>query len=133
MHPKRLQHFGRAAESNHLALLVDCQCRQKDRNDPVLSERNPVFGMPGELKDEATIPSFVEELIRRQTPDRQSAQDEWSRAKAKSLARLFAVQPNEFDAPGLFDLPFGNNQVAVGPAQDGTRILDGPERMTSGS
>lgn len=64
------QHLGCASEPDDLALLLDGQGCQKDWHDPVLPEQNPVVGMPGELKDEATIPSFVEELIRRQAPDR---------------------------------------------------------------
>jgi hypothetical protein len=88
--------------------------------------------MPGELKDEMPVPSFVEKLIQWQARDRQSAQDERSRAEAKALARLFAVQPNQFDALRFLKSLPGHDQGAVDPAEDGARVFHGSERITSG-
>jgi hypothetical protein len=52
---------------------LDSQRCQEYWNNPILAERNAVVGMPRELKDEATIPSFEKQLVRRQSPHRQAA------------------------------------------------------------
>ncbi|MGA3260115.1 MAG: hypothetical protein ABSE35_14640 [Bryobacteraceae bacterium] len=44
--------------------------------------------MPSELKDEATIPSFEKQLVRRQATDRQAAQHERAGTEAKGLPAL---------------------------------------------
>jgi hypothetical protein len=44
--------------------------------------------MPGELKDEATIPSFEKQLVRWQAPNRQAAQHERAGTETKGLPAL---------------------------------------------
>jgi hypothetical protein len=44
--------------------------------------------MPSELKDEATIPSFEKQLVRRQATDRQAAQHKRAGTEAKGLPAL---------------------------------------------
>jgi len=72
-HAECLQHLGSGFESDGLTLLLDGQGRQKDRNNPILSERNPMVRMTGDLENELAVPAFVEEFAPRQCPNRQSA------------------------------------------------------------
>jgi hypothetical protein len=62
-HSKRLQHRGRGLEFDGPALLLNRQCREKDRNEAVLAKRYAVIGMTGDLKDEAAILAFVKQLV----------------------------------------------------------------------
>jgi len=45
VHPEAVQHFGRGPESNCLALLLESQGRQKDRNETV-PKGTPNSGCP---------------------------------------------------------------------------------------
>lgn len=94
---------------------MDRQRRQEYWDYPVLAERNPVVGMPGELKDEATIPSFEKQLVRWQATDRQAAQYKRAGTESKGLAALRSLQSDKFNALGLAQLVFGNVKMRVRP------------------
>jgi hypothetical protein len=50
--------------------------REKDRTNTVLAKRNSIVRMGRNLENDLTISTFIEELVRRQSTDRQSAEDE---------------------------------------------------------
>ena len=52
VHAEALQHLGRGSESDRLALLLDGQGGQEDRNEAVLPKRHAEVRMAGDLKDE---------------------------------------------------------------------------------
>src|SRR5688572_12323578 len=54
--------------------------------------------MAGNLENELAVSTFIQELIRRQSPDRQSAEDERPGTEAEILIGLLAFQPNLFNA-----------------------------------
>jgi hypothetical protein len=69
--------------------------------------------MPGDLKNEAAVPTFIDELVRRETSHRQSAQDERSRAEAQALLSLLTIRADELNSIRLAEPIFGYDQVAV--------------------
>ncbi len=48
-------------------------CRQHDRYEAVLTEGQAKIGVTGQLKDEMPIPSLIQELPGRWTPNGQTA------------------------------------------------------------
>ena len=82
-------------------------------DNPVLAERDTVVGMPRELKDEMTIPSFEKQLVRRQAPHRQAAQYERAGTEAKGLPALRSLQSDKFNPLGLAQLVLGNAKMRV--------------------
>ena len=113
VHPKAFQHFSCGPESDRLALLLDRQSRQKDRNKAVLPEGHAEFGMASDLKDEPPVPPLINELILWQAPDRQSAKNERARTEAQILCSLFALHPYYFNTASPFQLLFGDEEVGV--------------------
>ena len=81
-----------------LALLLDGQSCEEDRNEAILAERHAEFGMPGDLKHELAVAPLIKQLLFRQSPDRQTAQDERTRAETEILILLFAPDTDKLDA-----------------------------------
>ena len=86
---------------DRLALLPHRHRREKDRNNTILAERNPIVRMAGNLENELTVSTFIEELIRWQTADGQSAEDERPGTEAEILIGLLPFQPDLFNALNL--------------------------------
>jgi hypothetical protein len=59
LHPERLQHLGRCAEPDRLALLLDGKGGQEDWHQSVLAEWHPVLRVSGHLKNESTVSPLV--------------------------------------------------------------------------
>ncbi len=59
LHPERVQHFGATLEANGLALLLNSQSRQVDRDQTVLAIGHAVVGMTGDLQDEVAVSPFI--------------------------------------------------------------------------
>jgi hypothetical protein len=60
-------------------------CREEDWDDPVLAERKAEIRVAGDLKDELSVPAFVQQLVERQTPDGQAAENGWARGETQTL------------------------------------------------
>jgi hypothetical protein len=73
LHPEGVEHFSRAAKPNYSTLLPDGERSQKDRDEPVLTPRQSVRGVPGYLKKKVPVPPLVKELSRLRTLYGQSA------------------------------------------------------------
>src|SRR6185369_6573178 len=67
VHSECLQHLRGGVKADGLALLPHRHRREKDRNNTILAERNAIVRMPGNLENELTVATFIEELIRWQT------------------------------------------------------------------
>ena len=113
MHPETLQHLGGCAKSDGLALLLDCQCRQEDWNQAVLAERNTELRVAGDLKQESSVSSFIEQLTFGESANRQSAENKRSRTKAEILTSLFALDPDYCNTASTFEFLFGDEEVGV--------------------
>ena len=59
LHSEGVQHLCRTAESNDSALLFDCQRREKDRHQAILTPRQPIGRMAGDLKKELPVSALV--------------------------------------------------------------------------
>src|SRR2546427_163554 len=81
-----------------LALLRHRQGRKKDRNNTILAERYTVMRMAGDLKNEMTVSTFIEELAGRQAADGQTTQDERSRGETQILVALVAFEPDQLNS-----------------------------------
>jgi len=97
MHPEALQHLSGGPESDCLALLLDSQSCQEDRNESVLPEGHTELGVARYLEDELTVPALIEKLILGKAPDRQTTKNERPRAEAQILAPLLAFYLDYFD------------------------------------
>jgi hypothetical protein len=69
--------------------------------------------MPGDLKQEPPVPPLIQELVLRQSPDRQAAQDKRARTKAEVLISLLALDPNDLNAADTAELLFGDEKVGM--------------------
>src|SRR5215471_3232891 len=76
VHAEGVEHLRGGSKADRLAPLPHCQCRQEDRHDPVLTERKTIFRMTGDLQNELSIATLVQELIFRQSADRQTTENE---------------------------------------------------------
>ena len=101
MHAERFQHFGRSSKPDGLTLLPNRQGGQIDRHDPILTKRQPVVRVTGDLENELAIAPFVDGFALRWFPDRQPAQDEGPGTESQVLFSVFSVQPNEAGSFGL--------------------------------
>lgn len=65
VHAEALQHFGGGTEPNKLTLLPNGKCGQKNRRQPVQTERDAKLRMSSDLKHEVPIAALIEEMILR--------------------------------------------------------------------
>jgi hypothetical protein len=79
--------------------------------------------MASHLKNEPAVPSLIQQLVFREPPDRQSAQDERAGAEAQSLSGLVSVLPNQLDPLSLLQLLFRYDQVSAGLPKNGPSRL----------
>ena len=91
MQTEGVQHLGRAVKGNSRTLLPNRHRRQEDRHDPVLAERQTIFRMTGDLQNELSIAAFVQELICRQSADRQTTENQRPPGKTEALIALIAA------------------------------------------
>ena len=70
--------------------------------------------MSGHLQDEMSVPSFVYQLPRKRTPDREPTEDERPRAKGKSLRSEFALLPDQLDLVELSKSTLRDQQLWAG-------------------
>ena len=56
-----IEHLGGTVEGDPGGLLPNCHRRQEDRNQPILSPRESIARVTGDLKHEASVPPFVKE------------------------------------------------------------------------
>ena len=85
--------------------------REEDGHQTVLSPRQPVAWMAGNLQHELAVPALVQQAARRRSLDRQSAEDERPGRESDDLLFAFPVLPNHLDRLDLALLPFGDNEV----------------------
>ena len=69
--------------------------------------------MSRDLKNELTVAPFVEQLVLRQSPDRQATEDKRARAEAEFLILLLAADANQLDAPHLLELLARDEQIGL--------------------
>ena len=69
--------------------------------------------MSGDLKNDVTVPALVEQLVLRQSPDRQAAEDKRARAETEFLILLLAADANQLDAPHLLELLARDDQIGL--------------------
>ena len=81
--------------------------------------------MPGHLQDELPVAALVKELSVWQTAYRQPAQDKRTRAEAQRLFALVAVRPNQFDALDLPKAMLRDDELRLGPPEDGAGLFYG--------
>jgi hypothetical protein len=104
MHAKALEHLGRRPEPNGSALLLHGQCCKENGNEAILPERDTEIRMSRDLKNEVTVAPLIEQLVLRQSPDRQPTKDKRARAEAEFLILLLAADANQLNAPHLLEL-----------------------------
>jgi hypothetical protein len=88
-----------------LALLPHRQCGEKNGYDSILSKRDPELWVTGDLKNEISISSLVQQVTLRQRSEWKAAQYKGSRTKAQVLPTLFPVAANQLDALDFSHLP----------------------------
>jgi hypothetical protein len=89
-----------------LAALLDGQGCQKDGHEPVLPERNAEVGMARDLQHKPSVPAFVQQLVRCELADGQTAKHERPRVEAKALGCLIPVLAHELNALCLLEFLF---------------------------
>ena len=56
-----IEHLGGAVEGDPCGLLPNCHRGQKNRDQPILSPRESIAWVTGDLEHETTVPPFVKE------------------------------------------------------------------------
>jgi hypothetical protein len=93
-------------------------CREEDWDDPVLAERKAEIRVAGDLKDELSVPAFVQQLVERQTPDGQAAENGWARGETQTLIALLTLQSDELNPANFPDLLFRDPDHGFGELLD---------------
>jgi hypothetical protein len=101
LHAEGVQHLCSAAKGNARCLLTNRKCRQKDRDEPVVTPRQAVARVPRDLENELAIVSFVKQAARSRPLHRKTAKDKWPRRETEVLPRGF---PSELNASQGLDL-----------------------------
>lgn len=97
LHSEGAQHLGCAFKHDLRRLLPDRLRRQEDRNQAILSPRQPVGGMACDLKKEMPVPALMKQLSRPRPLYGQSAQYERSGGEAEILIRLLSLHADTGD------------------------------------
>jgi hypothetical protein len=113
VHAEALQHLGGSTEPNELALLSNRKRSQEYRYQPVLAKGHTELWMAGDLEDEVPVTMLVKELVFRQAPDGQAAEDKWARAEAQFLGPLLALEADQFDALDPLQFLLGDQKITV--------------------
>ena len=66
--------------------------------------------MPDDLKEEIAVSPLINELSRWQWPNREAAEDKWSRAEAQILFAFVTLEPDERHAVSLTKLLLRDDQ-----------------------
>jgi hypothetical protein len=67
--------------------------------------------MSGHFEDEVSVPSFVDQLSRKRTPDREPTKHERPRAEGESLCPEFALVPDHLDLVQLSQSTLRDQQL----------------------
>ncbi len=81
-------------------------------------------GMPGDLKLEMTISSFVQKSVLRGSSQRQSTEYEGAGSEGKGLLTCFLLETNEFDAFDLAKFLFGDEEITIGLFESCTNMVE---------
>ncbi len=106
-HSEEVQHLSGALEMYGSALLAEREGRDPDGDEPVLAKRKAEIWMPDDMKEEASVPTFVDELILGNRTERKSAKYKWPSVKRDTLLSLLALFPNKQDGVDLLEPPGG--------------------------
>jgi hypothetical protein len=74
-----IKHFGGAVECDPRGLLPNGHCRQKDWNQPILSPRESIARVAGDLKNKSSVPPLVKQTSRWRTLYRQATKHKRAR------------------------------------------------------
>jgi hypothetical protein len=90
----------------------------------------------GYLENESTVSPLIQQLVFRQAADRQAAQDERPRIRAKRLGALLSVLADQLNWLCLLQLRFRYDQVWAGRPEYGsgglkTRVWNWAKTITS--
>jgi site-specific DNA recombinase len=102
LQPEDVEHLGSTLEGNPPTPLANRQRGEKDRDQPVLSPRQAIGGMTGDLKQELSVTTLMQKASLCGTLHRQTTEDERSRGKSDILSDTVTLQPDTVDR---FDLP----------------------------
>jgi len=94
LHAEGVQHLSRAAESNHPVLLLNRKGREEDRYQPVLTPRQSVCRVAGDLKQKLAVATLMQELPRPRLLHWQPAEDEWTGSEPEILVGFLPLQTN---------------------------------------
>jgi hypothetical protein len=124
VHAEDFEHLRSTSETDDGTLLLNGQRRQENWNNPILTERNAVIGMPGYLKKELTVSTLIKQLVRREPPDWEPTQHERPGAETKRLSGLFPLDPDELHSFCLFEGSLGNDQFGMVPPKKRTNPFE---------
>jgi hypothetical protein len=108
--------------------LTKCQGSNPNRNEAVLPERKAIIWMSDDVKEKASVPPFINELIVRNRPKRNAAKDKWPGIKRNILLSLPALFSDKEDRVDLLEAPGGHADAG----QDRTYISE-RTRVRSGT
>jgi hypothetical protein len=75
-------------------LLTNRECREEDRDEPILTPRQAETRVSGDLQNELAIASLVKQATRSRPLHRKTAKDKWPRRETEVPPRRFPSESN---------------------------------------
>ena len=119
LHAECVQHFKGAGERDRAALLPDRQGGEENGNQAILSLRQPIGRMTGDLQEKLSVSAFVQQDTIGWPLDRQATKNKRPGSEPQGLAGGISLQPGAFNGLGLTELLLGYEDLARKPPQDG--------------
>jgi hypothetical protein len=108
---EEVQDLGGALEMYDAALLAEREGRDPDRDEPVLAEGKAEVRMRDDMKEEASVSPFVNQLILGKRTERNSAKYKWPSIERDTLLSLLAMFPDVADRFQLLESPFRDPEL----------------------
>jgi len=113
LYAERIEHLGGAVERDPRRLLPNCHCCEKDRNKAILSPRQSVAGVTGDLEHESPVPALVEEASGLWTLHRGGRRVQKAAMRSPGSVLRSTLLPDHLYRVRLAQFPFGDNQFRV--------------------
>lgn len=110
LHSPLDQNLSGASKSYDRAPLPNCDRRQPEQHEAILSKWHAVIGVAHDLQKEAPVPSRILQRLAWQPPNGEPAENEWTGSKRYILLLVVSPAANDLDSTCLFD---GNSRSGV--------------------
>jgi hypothetical protein len=120
LHPERIQHLRRAAESDPRTLLPDRERREKDWDQPVLPPWQSEARLSCDLQDKLPVTALMQQASWSGPLHRQTAKNEWPRREPEVLRFGLPLRSNGTNPVRLTNFPLRNDEFGMQQSENVT-------------